>query len=477
MLGGAGRRAHARAGRGGAGEGARVVSWQLASALVLVVVLARGPRLVRAHQAVGQGGVARGHARGAGRGGADRVRAVPQRQAHHRHRAVRRPRDRRGPGLRGGRDHRARLERLLRPGPVDAVADGGLGPRGRARGACSAAARRPRARPRTARARVRGWPASATARCSTSTSGRSPPRTTSASYIAVSGTSFPYNLAHAVGNFVFALAIGPAFVRALRRYRRRFEVRWAQPALIAALAGRPGRARAARGRRHRRAQAASAKTKALRYVKRAQNTDGGFGGAPRQSSSALYTGWVALGIAAAGENPRDVRHGKASPISYTRKHMPKANNVGELERTILVVHAAGLSRAQLQPPQPRGPARGAAQARRLLGGARGPHLVRHPRAARGRGIDEGAAPLRALDGAPAELRRWLRLRHQGRLERRGRHRLGAPGTRGGGPRKKAGGAPGARLPAQGAERRRWLRPAAGRTTPTRSPLPGPCRAS
>ena len=54
-------------------------------------------------------------------------------------------------------------------------------------------------------------------------------------YLAVSGTSLPYNLAHAIGNVVFCLLIGPAFIRALRRYRRRFEVRW-RPA------GRGGRA-------------------------------------------------------------------------------------------------------------------------------------------------------------------------------------------------------------------------------------------
>jgi predicted nucleotidyltransferase len=57
-----------------------------------------------------------------------------------------------------------------------------------------------------------------------------------ASYLAVSASSLPYNLAHAMGNFVFALLIGPAFVRALRRYRRRFEVRWVRPAPAALLA-------------------------------------------------------------------------------------------------------------------------------------------------------------------------------------------------------------------------------------------------
>jgi Squalene-hopene cyclase C-terminal domain/Prenyltransferase and squalene oxidase repeat len=164
---------------------------------------------------------------------------------------------------------------------------------------------------------------------------------TLAAYAAVAGTSFPYNLAHAVGNFVFALAIGPAFVRALRRYRRRFEVRWVAPAAAAALlaalvvpiVGSSPPARAA----------TSAKSKALKYIQRAQNPDGGFGGAPGQSSSSLYTGWVTLGIAAAGENPRDVRRGKSTPISYTRKHVPSATDVGELERTILALRAAGVS--------------------------------------------------------------------------------------------------------------------------------------
>src|SRR3954470_9911242 len=46
------------------------------------------------------------------------------------------------------------------------------------------------------------------------------------SYLAVSGTSLAFNLLHAGGNVVFALILGPAFIRSLERYRRRFEVRW-----------------------------------------------------------------------------------------------------------------------------------------------------------------------------------------------------------------------------------------------------------
>src|SRR3954468_17908933 len=49
---------------------------------------------------------------------------------------------------------------------------------------------------------------------------------TLASYLAVSGTSFAFNIAHAAGNVVFALILGPAFTRALERYKRRFEVHW-----------------------------------------------------------------------------------------------------------------------------------------------------------------------------------------------------------------------------------------------------------
>jgi energy-coupling factor transport system substrate-specific component len=48
--------------------------------------------------------------------------------------------------------------------------------------------------------------------------------------LAYSATSLPFDLAHATGSIVFSLAFGPALVRALRRYRTRFEIIWlAQP--------------------------------------------------------------------------------------------------------------------------------------------------------------------------------------------------------------------------------------------------------
>src|SRR5437764_4970176 len=88
-----------------------------------------------------------------------------------------------------------------------------------------------------------------------------------AHYVAVSATSLPYNTAHVVGNIAFCLLLGPTFVRALARYRRRFSVQWALPAaaLVAALAvASPPRAEASTGG-------------AVAYLRSAQNPDGGFG--------------------------------------------------------------------------------------------------------------------------------------------------------------------------------------------------------
>src|SRR4051794_23703531 len=124
---------------------------------------------------------------------------------------------------------------------------------------------------------------------------------TLASYLAVSATSLTFNIAHALGNVGFALILGPAFVRALERYRRRFDVRWLAAAprvaavllcgLVAATA-RPAQAAAP--------DVAPAIARAVHYLRFAQNPDGGFGAAPHQGSTQLHTGWTALGLASAG---------------------------------------------------------------------------------------------------------------------------------------------------------------------------------
>jgi energy-coupling factor transport system substrate-specific component len=163
---------------------------------------------------------------------------------------------------------------------------------------------------------------------------------TAAWYAARAGTSLPFNLAHAIGNVVFCLAFGPALLRALQRFRTRMQTMWHQavpaaPLAAAALALLAGGILASAPSP---AQAASP----AGYLLSAQNRDGGFGAAPGQRSTQLHTGWAALGLAAAGHNPRDVRRGGGSAIDAIRRGLAGLNDTGELERTILVVRAAGL---------------------------------------------------------------------------------------------------------------------------------------
>jgi energy-coupling factor transport system substrate-specific component len=155
-------------------------------------------------------------------------------------------------------------------------------------------------------------------------------------YLALSASSLPYNFAHAIGNVVFCLLIGPIFIRALRRYRRRFQVRWAAPAAAGAvllvLLALPAVA------------AAAPADRAERWLLGTQNDDGGFGAAPRQASSPLYSGWTGLGLAVAGHNPRDLqRRGGRTLASYVRRKAGSIRDIGEIERTVLLLEAAGLS--------------------------------------------------------------------------------------------------------------------------------------
>jgi energy-coupling factor transport system substrate-specific component len=157
---------------------------------------------------------------------------------------------------------------------------------------------------------------------------------------AVFTTSLPFDVAHALGNAAFCLAFGPALVRALRRYRMRFEVTWrpapaaagaavALLALVVALPAEP-------------AQAAPP-VKSVDYLERAQNRDGGFGPAPGAGSTQMHTGWAALGLAAAGRNPRDVENGGRDVVDYIDANAAALRgDLGERSRTILALRAAGV---------------------------------------------------------------------------------------------------------------------------------------
>lgn len=105
-------------------------------------------------------------------------------------------------------------------------------------------------------------------------------------------------------------------------------------------------------------QAASASApyleRTVRYLQEAQNTDGGFAGTPGGKSDPDISAWAALGLSAAGINPQDqARPSAVSAFTYLLAHAYELE-VGqgecapsvcttELERTLLVVDAAGTS--------------------------------------------------------------------------------------------------------------------------------------
>jgi len=146
------------------------------------------------------------------------------------------------------------------------------------------------------------------------------------------GKGIGFDFVHAAGCLVFALAFGPALIRSLSRFTMRLGVTWqtAAPLLAVALVLAP----------HGSGRADATSTPAG-YLVAAQNGDGGFGASPGSGSSALYSGWAALGLAAAGENPQDVTRDGHSLIGYVERGAD-SSDPGDVERNILVAAAAGL---------------------------------------------------------------------------------------------------------------------------------------
>jgi energy-coupling factor transport system substrate-specific component len=155
-------------------------------------------------------------------------------------------------------------------------------------------------------------------------------------YLAISARGVPFNIAHAAGNVVLALAAGPALVRMISRYRGRFEFRWREAGaatlglLLALVLALPH------------AQARSGPS-AASWLARAQNADGGFATDRGGTSSAAMTGWASLGLEAAGRNPLDLDRGGPSPIAYLRANVSELRSTGDLERTVLALEGAGVN--------------------------------------------------------------------------------------------------------------------------------------
>jgi energy-coupling factor transport system substrate-specific component len=151
------------------------------------------------------------------------------------------------------------------------------------------------------------------------------------------GKGLGFDAVHALGCVAFALAFGPSLTRSIQRFARRLQVTWrpAEGRTVAVVAVLLAAGSAA-------APPARATTSPASYLAAAQNSDGGLGPARGAPSSALFSGWAALAIAAEGQNPRLVRHGGHSLIGYIGAGLASAADVGSLERTILAVRAAGL---------------------------------------------------------------------------------------------------------------------------------------
>jgi energy-coupling factor transport system substrate-specific component len=157
-------------------------------------------------------------------------------------------------------------------------------------------------------------------------------------FLALEARAIPFDAAHAIGNVVFALLAGPAMVRMLVRFRERFA--WRTPAvaaaLLVALVTLPALIPSS-------AKAAADAERATSWLESAQNEDGGFGSSVGAESSAAITGWAMLGLEAGGRNPLDVDSaGSKTPVDFLRANLDEVSSSGDLARTIVALEGAGV---------------------------------------------------------------------------------------------------------------------------------------
>jgi energy-coupling factor transport system substrate-specific component len=195
---------------------------------------------------------------------------------------------------------------------------------------------------------------------------------TLAAFGVVLGSAVVFDTTHVIASLLFGFAFGPALLRMLLRVRARLEVSWEAPMpssaarapaarvgasatgallLLPLLAFSP--APTSRAAHHARARPGRTSVRAvdarldvsreLSFLARAQNPDGGFGEAPGRSSAELYSAWVAIGVAASGRDPLSMRRNGHTVLSALRGDASSLHGAGDLERTILALHACGAS--------------------------------------------------------------------------------------------------------------------------------------
>jgi energy-coupling factor transport system substrate-specific component len=216
---------------------------------------------------------------------------------------------------------------------------------------------------------------------------------TPAALLAVAGAALPFDVVDVLASLLFGLAFAPELARLLGRMRERMDVRWeaageavgagtlalllavglaagaraGDPAGASAMASRtPTSVSAAHAAPNARAEssatvalsataapvAAAARVNVARevaFLAGAQNGDGGFGAARGQRTSELYTAWAALGLAAAGRNPRSLVRNRRTVLNALYSGSSTLEGPGDLERTIMALHACGVAGGSLGP--------------------------------------------------------------------------------------------------------------------------------
>jgi uncharacterized membrane protein len=188
---------------------------------------------------------------------------------------------------------------------------------------------------------------------------------TLAGYGIVLGQAATFDVTHVIASFVFGLAFGPILLRMLVRVRSRLQVSWepreGEPrpvrsggrltlplSVIAVLLVIPTIALGSDGNTTSDASVTAsaarvAVSREVSYLAGAQNSDGGFGGAPGQASSELYSAWAAIGLAAADRDPLSLRRDDHTVLEAIRREASSLEGAGDLERTILALYACGAS--------------------------------------------------------------------------------------------------------------------------------------
>jgi energy-coupling factor transport system substrate-specific component len=172
---------------------------------------------------------------------------------------------------------------------------------------------------------------------------------TPAALLATAGAAVPFDVVDAVASLLFGLAFAPELARLLARMRTRMDVRW-EPLqgiaplvlLLFVLLVLGGVAPSAT-----RAASPVSVNREIAFLAGAQNADGGFGAARGQASTELYSAWAAIGLAAAARNPASVTRRGHSVLNALQAQVGTLQGPGDMERTILALHACGVSAGSL----------------------------------------------------------------------------------------------------------------------------------